>query len=429
MPLRLVRSPSNRILWDTCVDRFLEEVGDNPGPRGHASHLWLTHRNLRDALLEEAHRRGSRGWLAPPVSFFSELPDRLGVTGKPLGLLVRRRLVAELADQEARQAGITAARGQGIIRGHMMDSLLSDLLPEGTAPEELERALDDVAGDDFARRRNGWVASVYRRYLEELGDERFDPRSLHAMLAGTIERGALPDALGDARRLHVYGIYTLRSRRRLVESLARQDDVEVHLYVPRETEPGEWDELAASLELEVEDLGDGPATDIRVQPAPDSIREFRWIAAEVKRRIAEEGIEPHEIAIVSRTGREDTRRACSALRAAGIPFSARQRMPLCDIGALKAVLELFRGAAADWTYRTLRNVLTSPYFDTAGRRGRRGRRTPPDRPAGHRLRRDTAAGGGAGGLGRRARAGRAGKGGRDRPRRTARQRVARPTAG
>ncbi len=39
-------------------------------------------------------------------------------------------------------------------------------------------------------------------------------------------------------------------------------------------------------------------------------------------------------------------------------------MPLSEIGALKAILELFRGAAAGWSYRPLRNFLTSPYFRT-----------------------------------------------------------------
>lgn len=365
MPLTLVRASANRALWDTCADRFLTEAGGRPGPRGHASHLWLTHRNRRDALLEEAHRRGIRGWLAPPISFFSELPDRLGITGRPLGLLARRRMVADLASREAGRVGIGAPRGQGLIRGHMMDSLLSDLLPEGVTPEELERLLVGLATDDFAARRNEWVVGVYRRYLADLGPDRFDPRSLHAMLAAAIEGGRLPGALGDARRLHIYGVYTLRSRRRLIESLAEQRDVDVQLYVLREDEWGEWDDLAQSLDLRTEELPAAERPEVRVQPAPDSLREYRWIAGEVKKRIADGGIEPHEIAVISRTGREDTRRACDALRAAGVPFAARQRMPLCDIGALKALLELFRGVATGWTYRTLRNVLTSPYFDIA----------------------------------------------------------------
>lgn len=36
MPLTLVRATTNRVLWDTCADRFLTEAGDQPralGPR------------------------------------------------------------------------------------------------------------------------------------------------------------------------------------------------------------------------------------------------------------------------------------------------------------------------------------------------------------------------------------------------------------
>lgn len=366
MPLRLFRSGSNRILWEACADRFLAAVGDHPGPDGHSAQLWLTHRHLRDRLLERAHDQGIRGWLAPPICFFSDLPQRFGITGKPLGLLARRRLVADLAEREAARLGIHATGGHGILRGHIIDSLLSELLPEGTAPDELEQSLEAVADDDFARRRNQWILEVYRSYLDALGPDRFDPRSLHSLLATAIDAGALPKVLAGAGRLHVYGIYTLRSRRALIESLARQTEVEVDLYVPAESESGEWDDLAGSLHLDVEELDGSASGRVRVQPAPDSLREYRWIAGEIKRRILEDGIEPHDVAVLSRTGREDTQRASEALRSAGVPVSARQRIPLCDIGALKAVLELLRGAAAGWTYRPLRNILVSPYFDTSG---------------------------------------------------------------
>ncbi|MGH8310532.1 MAG: hypothetical protein ACRETX_12165, partial [Steroidobacteraceae bacterium] len=100
-----------------------------------------------------------------------------------------------------------------------------------------------------------------------------------------------------------------------------------------------------------------------VQPAPDGNRELRWVAREVKKLILA-GTEAHEIAVVARTGLEDTRRALYALQRAGIPATARTRTPLSQIAALKAVLDLFRGAAELWSYRVLRSVIASPYFRT-----------------------------------------------------------------
>lgn len=366
MPLRLVRSTSSRTLWNACRDRFLDAALTNVGPDGHPAHIWITQRALRDSLLEEAFDRGGRGWLAPPISFFSELPEHFELSGRPAGLLTRRRMVARIASTHAGRLRVGSSANRGIIRGHMMDGLLGELLPEGTPPERLEAGLQAVAADEFATRRNEWIVSVYRDYLRELTDlGLYDTRSVHALLAERIEEGSLPAALRGARELHVYGLYTLRSRLRLITALATQREIDVTLYTLQEDEPGEWDELAGRLGLEVEVLpAEAAEPECFVQPAPDALREFGWIAQEVKRRLTAGGVEPHEIAVVAREGGEDTRRACTALEAAGVPCTARIRMQLSEIGALKAVLELFRGAATEWSYRALRNVLTSPYFRT-----------------------------------------------------------------
>ncbi|MQA89215.1 MAG: hypothetical protein GEU90_03110 [Gemmatimonas sp.] len=366
MPLRLVRAPSNRTLWNSCRDRFLAAAGTATGPRGHRAHLWITHRGLRDSLLEQAFELGIRGWLDPPISFFSELPERFQLSGKPTGLLTRRRLVARLASKHADRLRIGTSANRGIIRGHMMDGLLGELLPEGVEPGRLSSGLAAIADDDFTRRRNDWVGAVYREYLEELSRrDQFDPRSVHALLATSIDQGNLSGAIGGAPELHIYGLYGLRSRERFISALATQRDVSVALYTLLEDEPGEWDDLAQRLDVQVEILPGKQTPDPAViQPAPDALREYGWITAEVKRQLTEGGIEPHEIAVVAREGRVDTRLAYTALESAGIPCTARVRMQLSNIGALKAVLELFRGAATEWSYRPLRNVLTSPYFQT-----------------------------------------------------------------
>lgn len=373
MPLTLVRSRSNASLWSTCAGRFLDEVGKRVGPTGYPSYLWIAHRNQRDALHELAASRGLPGWIDPPVSFLSELPALFGIRGQPVGTLTRRFLVARLGAEAARAVGFRAApagregersetdgSANRVSRTPMLDALFGELLPEGVSPGTLRRALQLVGDDEFAVARNDWIAASYESYLHELTRRGlYDARGIHAAVARRIEEGALSEALRGAGILHVYGMYTPHVRRRLLASLRDQKRVDVRVYVVLEDETGEWEGLGAS----VEDLP--PARSARepaVQPAPDAVREARWIAGEVKRRIREAGIEPHEIAVVARSGREDTRRIQRAFMSAGIPSTARVRTPLVEIPALKSILELFRGCALDWPYRPLRQVLSSPYF-------------------------------------------------------------------
>ena len=99
-----------------------------------------------------------------------------------------------------------------------------------------------------------------------------------------------------------------------------------------------------------------------VQPTPDAVREVSWIAGRIKQLLAEKEVDPHRVAVVARSGRRDTRLVHDALRAAGVPSTARVRTPLAEIPVLKALLSLFQGEATGWTYRTLRPVLASPYF-------------------------------------------------------------------
>jgi hypothetical protein len=93
MPLRLVRSASTRMLWDTCAARFLDRAACNPGPANHPAYLWLARRRLLDPLLVAAHDRAISGWLAPPIAFFPELPERFRISGAPIGVLARRELI------------------------------------------------------------------------------------------------------------------------------------------------------------------------------------------------------------------------------------------------------------------------------------------------------------------------------------------------
>ncbi len=363
MPLRLIRSDTNTALWKACSESFLGAVSDLSGPAGYPDFLLLTHRVQRDVLLERAAARGVPGWLNPPMAFFSDLRHMFGIEARPIGILTGRMLVARLAGQTALRVGVrTAGRERGPAGTHMLDRVFSELLPEGVTPDGLRRALEPLARDEFTRRRNDWVADTYEAFLSELDEQQlYDPRSIHAMVAHRIEEGGLSGAIGGAARLHVLGVTSLRTRQRLFRALADQEDVEVRIYLPLEDEPSEWEALATGG-TEVVGEGQEEVGTPLVQPAPDSVREAAWVARRVKRLLAEGEAEPHEVAVVARSGHQDTRLLHTALEQVGVPSTARLRTVLAEIPVLKALLQLLRAEADGWTFERLRQLLASPYF-------------------------------------------------------------------
>jgi ATP-dependent helicase/DNAse subunit B len=341
----------------------LGELGASNGPGPYPTFVWFTHRIQRDALYREAAGRGLAGWLAPPVAFFSDLPQLFGIDAKPIGSLRRRAVIGRLARELGSACGIGGALPErtGVVQA--LGGLFGELLPEGVAAERLEELLQGIGADDFARCRNDWVSGVYRGYLAALTQVgAYDPRQIHSLVAEQIAAGRLSEVLAGARKLHIYGLTSLRTRRQLIDALAVQTEVEVTLYLPAPDERGPEEDEFGRHDVEALE-GEAPG-DIVVQPAPDARRELDWVACEIKRLLLEHEAEPDTIAVVARTGREDTRPAYEALRAAGIPATARIRTTLAEVPALKAILHLFRGAAAGWRYRSLRTVLESAYFDT-----------------------------------------------------------------
>lgn len=381
MPLNLVRAPTATALWTACVERFLAKAAAPAEPgAGAPAWIWLNHRNLQDLLYDAAHARGQPGWLDPPVTLFGQLTDRFGIRDRQVGLLTRRRLVSRYAARFGRDLlGREPARGDALIRGHMLDRLLGDLLPEGVSSAELEGALAELGGDHFARRRNAWAVAVYRAYLNSLRKRGLlDPRAVNAHIARRIKEGGLPTAIGGAPELHVYSIASPRTRRRILAALARQEEVDVYLYLPLESESDRFfDALADRTEIIDAPEGGAPggggpaggghiaaAGPVHVQPVPDAAREMAWVARRVKEILAAGRAEPHEVAIVARSGRDNTQRAYRALRRAGVPATARVRTPLDEVPALRALLLVLRGVGRNWDYRSLRALLAHPYFDT-----------------------------------------------------------------
>ncbi len=361
MPLRIVEGETNARLWDECLERWLSALGEECGPTPHATRLWLAHRAQRDAALAAAAARGLAGWFDPPIHFLSELRHLFDIRRRPIGILTGRLLLARLAREHGDGESLPRPGvGRGPARSHMLDGLFGELLAEGVDPGALRDGLDGLPADDFTRGRNDWLVRTYREFLDALETrDLYDARQIHALVAERIERGGLPEAVGGAHALHIYGITSLGRRRRLFRALADQAEVRVTVYLLSEPEPSEWHALAE----EVERLEGGPPPEPAVQPTPDSLREAAFVARRVKNLIVETGCRPSEIAVVARSGRDDTRRVHRALEEADVPSTARLRTPLSEVPALRALLDLFRGLAADWDYRGLRTVGTTPYLD------------------------------------------------------------------
>lgn len=360
MPLRIITSATSARLWAGCLENWLAALGDAPGPDTHAARLWLAHRTQRDAALEAAADLGIPGWLDPPIHFLSELRSLFDLRTRPIGVLTGRLLLARLAGSHADRAGLIGPAGESSpARSHMLDGLVGELLAEGVTPNTLARALESTERDEFTRRRDAWIVSTYGAFLTALDDRGlYDARQVHALVAERIRAGGLPAAVGGARELHVYGITGLARRRALFAALAEQADVDVTVYAIAEPEPSEWDELTDRIES----LPAEPAPSPEVVPAPDALREAGYVARRVKQALAEGAFRPSDVAVVARSGRADTARVHRALRAAGVPSTARLRTRLSDVPALRALLGLFDAVGEGWDYRRLRAVATSPYF-------------------------------------------------------------------
>lgn len=364
MPLRIVRSATNARLWSACTDSWLSALGNAPGPDAHAARLWISHRRQRDAALEAAAEAGVAGWLDPPLHFLSELRPLFDIGRRPISVLAGRLLLARLATRVATACDPpSSSLDGGRFRAHMLDGLVGELLAEGVSPDELASALAGLSagpGDDgFTRERDRWVVESYRTYVDALESrELIDARATPALVARRIDAGELRAALGGARELHIYGLTSLGRRRRLFHALAAQADVHVSVYLTTEPEPSEWEELTS----DVQTIETPSPLVPDVHRAPDALREAAEVARRVKHLVVEDGCRPSDIAVVARSGREDTHRVHRALLEAGVPSTARLRTTLAEIPALRALLDLFAAEAVGWDYPRLRTVGTSPYL-------------------------------------------------------------------
>lgn len=360
MPLRIVRASTSAALLDACLEQFFGLLGDHAGPEPHSARLWVAHRVQRDATLAAAAAVGLPGWFDPPVHFLSELRHLFGIRARPVGLVTARLLVARLAREHGARFNMQGQSAEtGPARSHLLDSVYGDLLAEGVDEQDLRTALAVLGDEEFTRRRNDWVVDTYAGLREALSAQGlYDARQIHALAAEQVESGRLGEAVRGAGTLLIYGITSLRQRRRLFRALTDQHEVDVAVFLLREPEQSEWE----SLTTEIKDIEDSPAGRTVVQPVPDAVREAEYVARCVKRLLVEQGCAPRDIAVVARSGRADAGRMYAALQDSGVPATARLRSTFAEVPALKALLDLFRAQADGWDYRSLRSILMTPYF-------------------------------------------------------------------
>ncbi len=363
MPITLVRSENTHCLWNHCKNSFLDQIGTKTGPGNYPSFLWVTNRNIRDSFLECAQARGLKGWLGPPFKIWSELPESFGIREKPIGLLTRQILIGQIAQKTAEETGLDSFKRQinTALPGQMIDRLLADFLPEGITPKTLETGLSTLSVDDFGSKRNRWITETYRTYLRELEQKGLrDIRSLNSLIAEKIDAGGLPGAINNAKTLHLYGVATTKGRKRLLESLSNHSDVETIIYLPKEEEASEWERLAKETLY----IADSQTVIPEVQAATDSSIEAQSVAARIKKILVTQEIDPHEIAVISRTPEKDSSQVAAELESSGIPITRRIQIPILECGVISALLDIYKAAAKGWNYRVLKRVLSNPYLKT-----------------------------------------------------------------
>ena len=360
--LDLVVIPDPRRLLEQAADGFLtprqgsaEEPFPSPGYL-----LALRQGGLRDELLSLAAARGIPGWFDPPLAVFHELPRWLGATSlRPCDDFERAVILGGILRGIGGEVfGRKLQRPEAFLRS--IERLVGELAAEGVTPAAFRTALDSRTGrDGFERDRDNELAEIYQRYAAALEQEgRRDGRdtSIDAARAIAADPDAFARRLGRRREIRIVGLNDLRGGwRPLLDALAASpalDRVAIYTTDPLEPEAG----IAADLRIP-----DTAATPISLIAAPDTERELEEVARRV-RDLADAGVSLTDIAIVARQARPCVDLALTALDKYGVPATARRRVGLREIPAVRAVRALFSAAADGWSRHALVELAEQPYL-------------------------------------------------------------------
>ncbi|CAN5708922.1 hypothetical protein BH23GEM9_BH23GEM9_17450 [soil metagenome] len=379
----LYTSRDPRRLLEHAAEGFLQRPGAEPFPTP-AYWLILRQGGLRDDLLSLAATRGVRGWFDPPLALIQELPDLLcDFEREAVGDFERVVLVGRALRE-------SAGRAFGRIRdidayADAVDRWIGELMAEGIAAADVAAVHRRSGGDEFDRSRDAELLKTWNRYVELLAEaERRDPRARLMDCAAAVRRGGsgMSARLGGRRELRLVGLSDPRGGWPALLG-ALQDCPELDRVAVYSSERLDF---VADIADDIVDLdavphftaglfagdepsaGSVPAGDaasttpsISMLSAPDLPREVEEIAARV-RRLLDEGVPAHRIAVASRSARPYGEHVMRALGRVGVPATARVRHPLPAVPAVRSLLALFHVAASGWERLGLVELAETPHF-------------------------------------------------------------------
>jgi len=352
-------------------DALLRDAADAAhGYRLDGILLALRQGGLRDDLHQLAGATNHPGWFDPPACVFDELPARLGSTTR-LPLSPDERLV--LLDQLIQTHGgpVFSRLKRRLEFVDPIDILIGELVAEGVSPEQFLQAVEQTPTTEaWDRDRNQGLATIYQAWHEALLNgsalPRRDGRDTLIDVANFTNDN--PDAL--AQRLHgrtelrIVGLADLRGGWRILLQALRNCPVltritihtlDNHLVEFEGLEPDETIRPVPSAPAEPQHL--------TVLQAPDTDREVEEIAVRV-RRLLDQGVAAHRIAVVSRDARPHAELMLAALKRVGAPVTARRRISYREIPAIRAVLALLQAAAEGWTRHGLAELASQPILSS-----------------------------------------------------------------
>ena len=375
--LSLVRSSDPAALLDAAAGELLDPTfscarPDRPFP---TAPFWLVLRQggLRDDVIARASARGVTGWWDPPIRIFHELGELLGTTplrscGDQDRLALLRHLSAEASDDLTRRLH----RSEGHLRA--VDQLFGELVSEGVAAPRFTAAVRARAGaDSFEQTRDAALAALYDRYRQALATAGLrDGRDLNADIAAAVaaDPEGLAERLGGRRELRIFGLADLRGGwRALLAALAASpalDRVTIYSSIALDlgavcTELPGGPGWADALFLDPPPAVPDPARTIAGIDAPDVERALEEVAWRI-RGLIDKGVDPRRIAIVTREARPMVDDAVHVLTRMGVPATARRRLGLREVPAIRAILAVLQGAVDGWDRHGLVEVAEQPYF-------------------------------------------------------------------
>jgi ATP-dependent helicase/nuclease subunit B len=354
-------------------DSLLREAADGAnGFRMDRILLAVRQGGIRDDLYRIAGEAGCPGWFDPPVCTFHELPERLGLSGRvPLSDDERAVLLERLFTTHGGEVFGRLAKPAEFV--DPMDTFFGELVSQPVTPDQFDAAVGRAkVHEEWDGERNRAVAAVYRAWhgaIAAATPGRRDGRGTLLDVATTLAQSpdAVIEELHGRRELRILGLTDLRGGWRALIAALRASRIfeRITVYALDEhlkSEGLEPDETRRnpSPVAPLASLGAGSARSTLLH-APDTDREVEEIAVRV-RRLLDNGVQPHRIAVVSRKARPHLDLALAALERAGVPATARRRIGYREIPVVKSLVFLIQAAAEGWTRHGLSELARQPYF-------------------------------------------------------------------